>query len=102
MSLERHNATTFVDASGTTSGTPNTFTSAFPALAGPSARNFTRISNNNATGNLLIYDKVGTALVASSFVLTPGQSYSWDVRTTNSAIMVAGSAASMTYEGCVG
>lgn len=66
------------------------------------AAGFRRISNNNAAGSLLVYDKVGTATLANSFILMPGQSYSWDVRNTNSAILVTSSANAMTYEGCQG
>lgn len=91
--------TTFVDRSGTCSATPGVFVTPMTANA---SRSFGRVSNNNATAKLYVFDKVGAATVASSFIINPGLSYSWDIKTSNTAIQVGSDTANATFEAAEG
>lgn len=92
--------TAFVDRSGTTNGSANTFT---PALALNTNRQFARIQNTHATAKLYVYDKAGgTPTTANSIVLPAGEAYVWDVKVPTSVIQIASDTVSVPYEAAEG
>jgi hypothetical protein len=90
---------TYTDHSGATSATVGTYTQ----VAVAANRGYLRVTNNNASGILYVYDKTGgTATTANSIAIGPGQMHEWTKGVTNAVILIAGSVASLAYEAAEG
>lgn len=92
--------TAFVDRSGVTSGSINTFT---PSTAVVNTnRRYLRVTNLHASAKLYVYDKAaGAPTTSNSLLLGPGANFQW-IDMPTCAIQVASDTASVPYEMCEG